>query len=401
MKHVYEFVTAFLLACGLWVQPVQADLTDDLAQYGLAATEERLATATEPGDLFALAGVRFLRGIERSFQRRWAMGQDGVAGPLPILRIGLPPNPAPEPFDPALVERIFSDIQTDMETVRAALDQIGDRDFAVSLDIDALWFDVNMNATFDPGEEVSLLLNNTAGWRQPFASPAQDEAPEPLLVRFDRADAAWLRAYSHLVSGIGALVLAFDPTETIASMIEADAEMKRISGPTRQFLPVSDNDLLVLATYLAAFETRPIARHTMKAHAHFRDMIRANRAFWAAVETETDNVDEWIPNDRQDAATGMEFPAGLGDTWLAVLDDADRVLTGELLVPYTFRLGTGAGINLRKLAENPPDLSLVGVLHGRDLVPYMERGPVMTSASWRQFNRMVLGQSILFALVLN
>ena len=184
-------------------------------------------------------------------------------------------------------------------------------------------------------------------------------------------------------------------------MIEAEAAIQRIAGPTRQMLPFTDRDLTVLATYLAAFETKPEAAHTINALSHFRAMIAANRTFWTRVKAETDNNAEWIPNDHQQAATGMVFPAGLADTWLAVLNEADRMLTGELLIPYTFRLGSGAGINLKKLAQNPPDLSIVGVLHGRDLVPYMERGPVMTGASWQQFTRMVAGRSVLFALVLN
>lgn len=397
-------IISALLAVGLWgPASSQTDYTDMLSRSGLAGTAAELEGSNDPADLFVLGGVRFLSAVEQSFQKRYAMGLNEIAGPLPVLRISLPPNPAPQPFDPALVERIFADLTTDLDASRAALAQIGDRDFGAELDLSAIWFDINENGTADAGESLFEVMFATAGMMVRPPRPSGDAAPAPDIVRFDRADADWLLAYTHLLSGIGEVVLGFNPTETVAKVLGAEAEIQALRGPNyRSGFPVQgmDREMTLIAAYLAAIETRPNAENGQAALAHFQAMVAANKDFWRRVAVETDNDGEWIPNDAQDHALGMEFPKGLGKTWTAVLADAEAALNGELLVPF-WRIGPDAGLNLNRMFSDPPAFNLIGWIHGYDAVPYMERGRVMTSRSWRAFERMVSGDSVFFALILN
>ena len=61
------------------------------------------APAPTPSERFALGGVRFLGGVERALQLRYAVGLSGglaeMSG-LPVLRLPLPENPSPAPFEP-------------------------------------------------------------------------------------------------------------------------------------------------------------------------------------------------------------------------------------------------------------------------------------------------------------
>lgn len=401
MRH---FVLALGLVCGA-VLPAgaQTDYSAMLSGEGLAGTAAALEGSDDPADLFVLGGVRFLQAVEQSFQKRYAMGLNEVAGPLPVLRIGLPPNPSPEPFDTALVEMVFSDLTTGMEGARAALAQIGDRDFAADIDLGAIWFDINANGTADRGEGIFEVAFATAGMMVRPPAQAGDTSPEPDMVRFDRADADWLLAYTHLLSGIGEVVLGFNPTETVTTVLGAEADIQALRGPGyRSGMPIAgmDREMTLLAAYLATIETQPNAENGRAALAHFLAMVAANRNFWTRVAAETDNVDEWIPNDAQDHAFGMDFPNGVGATWQAVLADAEAALKGELLVPY-WRIGPEAGLNLNRLFSEPPAFNLIGWIHGYDAVPYMEKGPVMNSASWRAFEQMVSGDGVFFALILN
>ncbi len=76
------------------------------------------------------------------------------------------------------------------------------------------------------------------------------------------------------------------------------------------------------------------------------------------------------------------------------------MLQGDRLIPH-WRFGAEAGINLRKLFENPPAIDLVTFIQGEGLLPYAEKGPRMSMDAWNDFERLVSGDAVLFALFLN
>lgn len=393
-------VISCLAALWLTALPAVAQdaITDRLRDEGLAPTEAYLAGVEAPDatERFALGAVRFLRGIEKTLQTRWLLGINAARTELPVLRLPVPANPDPQPFTPDAIEALVTDLIADLDAARAPLLEIGDGD-GVSLPValDDLWFDINLNGARDEGEG----LVNVAG--RALTGRGMDTAGA--VVTFDTADAAWLAAYTHFLSAFAELVLAFEPTEQIGRVIDASREMDALAGDT-PYLNAMDmqfgRQVDRIAMVYFALKQQPDAEHTMAAHGHLLRMIAQNRVFWERVAAETDDTGEWVPNDAQTQALGLRVPEGTGARWLAVLDDAEALLNGEKLIPF-WRLRAGAGLNLKRMFEEPVPVDLAEWVHGIGLMRYAEEGERVTRDSWLDFERLVRGDSALYVVFLN
>lgn len=408
-KSAVRLVTAVLataLAVGIalpaWAQ-TDTPYSDQIARTGLAATATALAAVPDPtpSDRFALGGVLFLGAIEAALQARYATGvPESLTGivDFPILRLPIPENPAPATFDATMIDTMFAGISNDMAAAIAALDRITDADpVSVRINTADIWFDINSNDQRDSGENWSdvagLILGGGFG-------PLPD-----LTVAFDTADAAWLSAYAHLLSGVSELVLAFSPSATIDKVITATAAMEALApvfpDPSSYFSLSEFTDVAdVFAVIIGALEQQPDPARTRAAHAHFLDMIADNRVFWARVARESDNDAEWIPNKRQQSVLPIPFPTDTGARWQAVLADAEALLQGDLLIPY-WRLGDSAGINIARLFQDPPAVDIAAFVQGYGLLPYMEQGRLIGMTNLNLFTELVGGNAGLYMVVLN
>lgn len=392
---------ATLLALALLATPATAEtISQEIAKAGIRPTEARLAALPSPtaDDLFALAGLRFLGGVEAALQLRWQTGVRADWSELPIMRLPIPENPAARPFVPADFTALLTNLDADMDAARAALTQLGDQPFALEVRLADLWFDINMNGTRDEGEDVASVAGLTLGGARMIAVPV----PDP-VIRFDTADAAWLTAYTHFLSGFVSAALAYDPEPAIQRVMDSSAAIYALWGDTP---PPNALDMMFgrqvdrVAMVLFALSKTPDKALALDAHGHFLSMIEENRRFWTLVEQEDDNDREWVPNDRQTSGLGLNVPPGTGDRWQAVLADAEALLKGEALIPH-WRFGAEAGINLKKAIENPPAVDLVTWIQGEGLLPYAEKGRRISSDSWNDFERLVSGDASLFAVFLN
>ncbi len=391
---------AFTVALALVAGPATAEtLSQEISRTGIQPAEARLAALPSPTneDLFALAGLRFLGGVEAALQLRWQTGIRADWSELPILRLPIPENPDARAFQPADFTTLVTDLDARMDSARAALDQLGEQPFALDITLGDLWFDINMNSARDPGEEVAAVAGLLGGGR---IIAVQVENP---VITFDTADAAWLAAYTHFLSGFASTVLAYDPEPAIQRVMDSSAAIYALWGDTP---PPNAMDMMFgrqvdrIAMALFALSNTPDKTFAMDAHAHFLAMITENRRFWSLVEQEPDNTGEWVPNDRQVSALGIIMPPGTGERWQAVLADAEALLTGKALIPH-WRFGAEAGINLQKLFENPPPVDLVTFIQGEGLLPYAEKGPRVSPMAWNEFRRLVQGDALLFAVFLN
>ena len=314
---------------------------------------------------------------------------------LPFLRLPVAPNPAPEGFYPAVIEEIFTAALSDLDGALVQLDQITDSDdVAVVIDTDDLWFDVNANGTRDAGEGLFAI----AGADLSRALNSDFVAP---VVRFDTSDAAWLSAYAHLLSGASETVLSLDPTAAIARVTESAAAIEALHGQRQMiFMPDEDEWVDVVAMFIHAIEGTPDPVRTRAAHGHFLAMIQDNKLFWDRVSREDDNDREWIPNKTQVSALPVPFPPELGDQWRSVLTEAEMLLNGDLLISH-WRFPTGTGINVATFMQDPPELNVISMIQGETFVPYVESGPEMSGQAWRTFERMLGGDAILYAIILN
>lgn len=379
----------------------QSDISDMIATDGLARTEDVLAAlpSPTPTELFALGGVRFLGGIEAALQARWQVGLDSEllrSLGIPLLRLPIAPNPSPDVFRPEMIDAIFAAASADMTEAARTLDGL-EGEVALPIDIADLWFDVNANGTRDMGEGVIEIAGFALGGG--FGA-----APEAVTIRFDTADVSWLRAYAHLLAGTSDTIGAIGPTDPIARVMETAEGFFAVAGPPQPSLPYSiaayQTEVDLVAMIIFALEQTPDRRLSQSAHGHFLAMIEDNRQFWSEVARETDDDAEWIPNKSQTSALGLPFPPETGTRWLAVLADAERVLKGELLIPY-WRLGPGAGLDLGAMFMDPPALDPVGLIQGETLLPYARQGPLANMASLRQFEAMIGGNAGLYMVMLN
>ncbi|MFN4157732.1 MAG: hypothetical protein ACK4GO_04930 [Gemmobacter sp.] len=383
--------------------PAAADLTlsREIGSTGLKATEARLAGLPDPtpADLFALAGVRFLGGVEDALQLRWQTGLRADWTELPLLRLPIPENPSARAFRPDDITDLFTGVEARMDSARAALARLGPQDFALEIALSDLWFDINANGTRDRGEEMTAV----AGLTMAGAARGAIDMPADPVIRFDTADAAWLAAYTHFLSAFVNLALAFDPAPAVERVQASARALKDLWGDTP---PPNALDMIFgrqvdrAAIILFSIASPPKPALTKAAHGHLTRMIAENRRFWSLVEAETDNDREWVPNDRQTSGLGLRMPPGTGARWQAVLADAEGLLEGRLLMPH-WRMGAEAGINLRRMFEDPPAVDLITWVQGEGLLPYAEKGTRVTPESWQDFEAMVQGDAFLFAVIFN
>ncbi|NJM81482.1 MAG: hypothetical protein HC844_02435 [Tabrizicola sp.] len=391
---------ALALALGSPALAERSTISIELGQSGLKPTEARLAALPAPTEqeLFALAGIRFLSAVERALQLRWQTGIRADWSELPILRLPIPENPDARPFAPEDLVTLLGDIDAGMDQSRAALATLGDRPFTLDIALSDLWFDINANSRRDAGEDVADVAGLTLG----AGRIGTVEVIDP-VIQFDGSDAAWLSAYTHFLSGFATLALAYDPAPAIQRVIDSSDQIYALWGDTP---PPNALDMMFgrqvdrVAMVLHALSATPDAALTRKAHGHLLSMITENRRFWALVNAETDAAAEWVPNENQRSALGILMPPGTADRWQAVLADAEKLLTGDLLIPH-WRFGAEAGINLREMFENPVPVDLITWVQGEGLLPFAEKGTRASPFAWNEFTRIVEGDAMLFALFLN
>ena len=380
-----------------------ADTNTLVAKNGLEGAVAQLSAQAgkTPSDQFALGALHFLRGIEKTLQVRWEYNATIDDLDLPVLRLPVPPNPDAKPFRADLIAGLFTGLLTDMDASRAALAEIPDgADVALDLNLANLWFDINMNGKRDLGEGVIEVGANTLMGEINFGD--MDGIP-PMDVRFDTADVAWLTAYTHMVSAAGEMVVAFDPTEAIETVMNANAKMIELRGDAPQqfgFDMQFGGWVDQFAMAYGALNKRPEPTHTRAAYAHLQSMITENKTFWATVAKETDNEREWIPNDNQTAALGFKLAKGTGAAWQAVLADVEALLNGDLLIEY-WRISPAGGVNVKKLFMDPPVVDIVTWVQGSGLLPYLERGPVISSRNLEEFDELTGGNIFLMSFMLN
>ena len=367
---------------------------DVLATEGLEATEANLAArASSPETDFLLGGVQFLRAAEEIMQVRYQNSTAPLAI-LPGMRNQLPRNPDAE-FDPAFLEMAMTGALTHLTEAEANLERAADKDFAVEFPIQHIWFDVNANGTREDWENgLAVMADMNATPEDGFDG----------VIRFDSADAHWLKAYVHVMSGMAELTLAADPTPAIRTVYEGRRDMNEFGAVQGMFL---DNDTIdTMAAVLLTLRGTPDAERTRAAHRHFKEMIAENRDFWAAVVTEADNDREWLPNPQQTSAFGVEVSEEMATGWQAVLAEMEELLEGDALIPYWrysngYNAETGVGVNLAKFLQEPGDMDVILWIHGAAATPYLETGKLAQLDAWDRFTRMTRGDGLMFAVWFN
>ena len=210
--------------------------------------------------------------------------------------------------------------------------------------------------------------------------------PATLVFAFDKGDALWLRGYSNVLMAFTEFWLAHDWHESFD--VAFPHFFPKVQSDFAKALAAPGGDPMYaegapIADFISFFHIRwPVAEPERMAavRQHIKAMIALSRQSWDAIEAETDDDAEWLPNPRQTSPfASVQVNAERIAAWRAVLDQAEAVIDGKVLVPH-WRFDKG--FNLARVFDEPQDFDLVLWITGPAALPYLEDGPVTTSRDW-------------------
>ncbi len=408
-----------------------------LADGDAALSTLLAADPTNDDARFGLGVIRFVDAVENLSQGLYRYGleaPDTIA--LPIVRLPVPVNPNPEPVTYAAFRELLVGFVADLAKAEETLAGITSDEARLPLDLLEIRYDVDGDGVINGDErfidaiaivtglDVSLLEEAgdppAAPVKPPPGKIAQAPPPPPppsapsgpevsaTTLGFDRADALWLRGYTHVLMAFGEFMLAHDWQLTFDSTFHlffpegdfafADALDRRRVDPTG-FLgdagPVAD-----LVSFIHLIRWEPTEPERMRASlAHLESVIALSRETWEAIGRETDDDREWLPGPDQtspfaELPVDEETLAG----WNAALDEAEAILAGEKLIPHwRFR----EGVNLRTVFEEPRTFDLVLWITGPAALPFLEPGIETTGEDWNAINRVLRGGLAAYAIWFN
>jgi hypothetical protein len=406
---------------------LSADLQAQLSRGKLAAAaalaRQRLTEA--PGDdqaRFALGATQFLMAVEHLGQGFYRYGliaehrdPSGLSG-LPLLRLPVPLNPAPQPVTAAALRPVLAAFVDDLGRAEQTLAGIdGKTDFKLVVELGRIRLDLDGDGTAGPDEALSVLFQRIAN-----LSWLDEAAAAQLTVAFDAADAAWLQAYCNLLMAVAEVALGYDWHEAFDATFHnifprADTPMARrereemhqaLAGGAGEERVAQLRDRAEMAGIadLVAFIHLirwPVADPARLASSlgHLQATVRLSRESWRRIMAETDDDREWIPNPRQHGVLqAMPLSAEQVAGWNRLLDETDAVLAGRKLIPH-WRYAEG--INLRRMFLEPTTLDLVLLVQGSAALPYLEKGELADGRTWQALVGIFGGDFLDYAAWLN
>lgn len=323
---------------------------------GERALERALDAAPRDDQLrFGLGVLRFVRAVERLGQALYEYGAKSESTNVPFLRIPVPENPDPTPITYPILRRVFEQFTDDLAKAEATLAGVTDGGVALPLHLS----DVRLDFVGD-GKSRTTLLDVLKKLTRQQRFEFLKKNPR-FLVRFDRGDVAWLRAYCHLLSAMADAYLAIDGKFLFD--LEGGDHFARPKGRAAN----PPDPLIVLLSGGIKFP-EPARLHSFRLH-----MLRVcelNRETWRLIRAETDDDHEWLPNPRQKGVLGLPVRDDMIDGWLRAVDELEGLLKGEKLVEGLPRIPDGMAFNVKAFLDDPPAKLDVGkVLSGDGIDP--------------------------------
>lgn len=384
-----SFKTLFFLSTLLWsahplcadnASPLQSYLRDGRIREGLI----RFQNDPSSEGLFSLAVLQSLNGLQELSEGLHKIGilPEFLKQGIPFFQL-IPPGrltSSPDPATPEKVSALFRSLHRSLKHANATLSRMDDQEFQVKVNLTRIRIDFDGDGELTDGEG---LLH---AFQRSFRIRGIQNLPEELWIGFDRADATWLKAYTHLSLAFLEGLSAYDwrPVwNQFAHVLFQNPE------PRPSIAPIINRsqDFGIWADWIAAIHAMDLQcvdpQAGMRALFQFQQMLACSRLSRDRVLAETDNDAEWLPSPSQQGPLGARITRQQMDSWKDVLDELDAITEGRQLLPH-WRYRSGIGINLRKLAEDPPKLNLLLMIQGSLLVPYAEEGNVSDRAKWNR-----------------
>jgi hypothetical protein len=378
-------------------------LTKNLYAGALNQGAEELAALGSSGEAKAAQGILlFVSAVERLGQSLHRHGLEttrgGIMMQLPILRMPVEPNPHPEPLDYQKYRAILQTLFDDLNKADGLLIEGAKGEVKLPIDLLKVRMDINGDGKAEDKETLGFILN--------ALSPPAEPGPLPdLAFSFDKADILWLRGYIQFLTAAAQFGLAVDFEESFnktahAYFPNAGLPMQEELVRPAQAMGFVDNsigDALSLIHLLNWQVTDP--ERLKDVRLRLKTLAQLSRDSWAAARAETDNDNEWLPNAKQSSKfAGAPVDDAIIDGWLLVMDEFDAVLDGKKLMPH-WRFEKG--FNVKRFFEESKRIDAVLILAGVDAIPFLETGPISTSASWNGLTGAFRGNFLGYAIWFN
>jgi hypothetical protein len=276
----------------------------------------------------------------------------------------------------------------------------------LQVDLARIRLDLDASGAADERETLSAVVQALAqAARRRNAGATGARSGESFAVGFDTADAFWLRGYANLIAVSAEFLLAHDFRTTFdatfhfffpraglpfSRQLEEPAVPGRGDGMGSLFDAVA---FIHLVRWELAEPQRMGA-----IHGRLKNVVALSRKTWAAVQTETDDDNEWLPGPGQKGVIDMPVTYEMIAAWHAMLDEFEAVLDGHRLLPHP---RFARGINLKRVLTEPRPFDLVLWVTGHAALPYLEDGPVADGRSWNQAAQVFRGQLLAYAFWFN
>lgn len=358
---------------------------------------------------FGLGALQFLQAVEHFGQSLHRYGALASRTPLglrvPLLQMPVPENPDPDRISYVDFRRMLQTLIDDLARAEQTLSAIRDRSVKLPLHFAQIRLDLTGDGRATDEEtlwRIYAAVSRNSGAGQQF-SRADAEA---FSITFDFGDVHWLTGYCHLLSAAAEMALTYDG-ESFFNAIAPHAfarpaqpllnEEVMIRPDNRWTEDVAD---AIAAIHLIRFTVKEPERGAA-ALKHLEAVIRHSRLSWLAIQEESDDDREWVPNPRQTGVIpGVRVSQEMIAGWHTFLDEAEQLLQGQKLVPH-WRLKGEYGINLKRVFTEPREFDLVLWAHGAGLAPFVERGACTRQETWNRLLQTFQGQFIGFAVWFN
>lgn len=401
-EQIGDFLPAATLAESLVIQKKRAEDQPD-----------------NQSEKFRLGMMQFLRAIEGLGQDHYRYGFDpGTSFSIPLMRLPVPRNNDPEKLTyteaRSIVRRLLKRLSAAQQTL-ASIKTDG-TEIRVPVDLTKLSLDLNNDKAYSDKESI-LYLSAAIQSGGRFAAT---KVPKSFPVMFDNADVSWLEGYTHVLSSLCEVALAYDwenhfNTSAILFYPNVETPFEFLKDELREsVMSFSTTSVFDLVAFLhnINYECKQPKR-MLAALEHMEAVVTCSRKTWALIEAETDDDREWLPSPKQTSIMGsLKITPQIAGGWQDVTDEFEALLKGEKLAPFWRGTQGGRidgaqvwnkkiGINVRKIFTEPTDFDLALWIHGSGLQPYLEEGEISSPEDWRKFNRAFGNEFWNFAFWIN
>jgi hypothetical protein len=355
---------------------------------------------------FELGTLQFLRAIEGLGQSLYRYGLRDLSTRglgIPLTRLPIAPNPAPQVLSYHRLQQIFETFGERLCKAEATLAPITDASVKLPLHFGMIRLDLNGDGHLNEDESLWKVYAGLSGNRD-----IKIEQAKQFSIDFDRGDVHWLRGYCHLLMAICDVYLAHDTSETFARtahilFAKVESPYKFLSrGKSIHRIGADDIEILDLIALIHLIQWEVVEPQRMASALHHLEAVVAqSKVSWKFIMSETDDLHEWLPNPKQTGVIpNVRVTEKMVSAWSDVMNEAGKLLAGDALIPF-WRGDDSRGINLRRVFTEPRTLDLVLWVQGSAAAPYLENGRMTKGTTWTSLQRTFGSQFPGFALWFN